>query len=199
MRLILASGSPRRKELLGHLGVPFEIAVTDVDESVHPGEAPDAYVKRLGLEKAMAAAQSDAIALGADTTVAVDGQILGKPVDVEDAIRMLGLLSGETHEVFTGVGLSDGSSVVVRTEVTFASLASPDIAWYVATGEPMDKAGAYGMQSIGGTFVESISGSYSNVIGLPLAQTAVLLRKAGVAVMEPVKGDSDVRGSSSGS
>ena len=193
MRLILASASPRRKELLGHLGVPFEIVVTDIDESVQPGEAPDVYVERLALEKSKAASRPNDLALGADTAVAIDGQILGKPNDVEDAIRMLGLLSGRTHEVFTGVGLSDGSSVVVRTEVTFTSLASPDIAWYVATGEPMDKAGAYGMQSIGGTFVESISGSYSNVIGLPLAQTAVLLRKAGVAVMEPAKGDSDVR------
>lgn len=199
MRLILASASPRRKELLGHLGVPFEIVVTDIDESVHPGEAPDVYVERLALEKSKAASRPNDLALGADTAVAIDGQILGKPNDVEDAIRMLGLLSGRTHEVFTGVGLSDGSSVVVRTEVTFTSLASPDIAWYVATGEPMDKAGAYGMQSIGGTFVESISGSYSNVIGLPLAQTSVLLRKAGVAVMEPAKGDSDVRRSSSGS
>ena len=199
MRLILASASPRRKELLGHLGVPFEIVVTDIDESVHPGEAPDVYVERLALEKSKAASRPNDLALGADTAVAIDGQILGKPNDVEDAVRMLGLLSGRTHEVFTGVGLSDGSSVVVRTEVTFTSLASPDIAWYVATGEPMDKAGAYGMQSIGGTFVESISGSYSNVIGLPLAQTAVLLRKAGVAVMEPAKGDSDVRRSSSGS
>ena len=199
MRLILASASPRRKELLGHLGVPFEIVVTDIDESVHPGEAPDVYVERLALEKSKAASRPNDLALGADTAVAIDGQILGKPNDVEDAVRMLGLLSGRTHEVFTGVGLSDGSSVVVRTEVTFTSLASPDIAWYVATGEPMDKAGAYGMQSIGGTFVESISGSYSNVIGLPLAQTSVLLRKAGVAVMEPAKGDSDVRGSSSGS
>lgn len=199
MRLILASASPRRKELLGHLGVPFEIVVTDIDESVQPGEAPDVYVERLALEKSKAASRPNDLALGADTAVAIDGQILGKPNDVEDAIRMLGLLSGRTHEVFTGVGLSDGSSVVVRTEVTFTSLASPDIAWYVATGEPMDKAGAYGMQSIGGTFVESISGSYSNVIGLPLAQTAVLLRKAGVAVMEPAKGDSDVRRSSSGS
>lgn len=199
MRLILASASPRRKELLGHLGVPFEIVVTDIDESVHPGEAPDVYVERLALEKSKAASRPNDLALGADTAVAIDGQILGKPNDVEDAVRMLGLLSGRTHEVFTGVGLSDGSSVVVRTEVTFTSLASPDIAWYVATGEPMDKAGAYGMQSIGGTFVESISGSYSNVIGLPLAQTSVLLRKAGVAVMEPAKGDSDVRRSSSGS
>ena len=187
MRLILASGSPRRKELLGHFGVTFDIVVTDIDESVRPGESPPDYVTRLAIEKAVIAGQSDAIALGADTTVAIDGQILGKPTDVEDAVRMLGLLSCETHEVFTGVALSDGSSVVVRTEVTFASLASPDIAWYVSTGEPMDKAGAYGMQSIGGIFVESINGSYSNVIGLPLAETAALLRGAGVPVMEPIR------------
>lgn len=188
MRLILASGSPRRKELLGHLGVEFDIVVTDVDESLHPGESPPEYVGRLAIEKAEAAAQPGSIALGADTTVAIDGQILGKPIDVEDAVRMLGLLSGRTHEVFTGVGLSHGSFVTVRTEVTFAGLASPDIAWYVATGEPMDKAGAYGMQSIGGAFVTSITGSYSNVIGLPLAETAALLRAAGVPVMEPGRG-----------
>lgn len=183
--LILASGSPRRKELLAHLGVEFDIQVTDIDESVQPDEAPEAYVRRLALEKSAAVARSGAIVLGADTTVAIHGQILGKPTDVEDAVRMLGLLSGETHEVFTGVALSDRSSVVVRTEVTFAALASPDIAWYVATSEPMDKAGAYGMQGIGGVFVESITGSYSNVIGLPLAETASLLRAAGVPIMEP--------------
>ena len=187
MRLILASGSPRRKELLGHLGVEFDIRVTDIDESVQAGESPESYVRRLALEKAAAASEPDAIAVGSDTTVAIEGQILGKPVNAEDAVRMLGLLSGETHEVFTGVALSDGSSVVVRTEVTFASLSSPDIAWYVSTGEPMDKAGAYGMQSIGGIFVESINGSYSNVIGLPLAETAALLRGAGVPVMEPIR------------
>jgi septum formation protein len=187
MRLILASGSPRRKELLGHLGVDFDILVTDVDESLHTEESPPDYVTRLAIEKAAAAARPESIAIGADTTVAIDGQIFGKPADVEDAARMLGLLSGRTHEVFTGVGLSDGSSITVRTEVTFASLASSDIAWYIATGEPMDKAGAYGMQSIGGAFVASIVGSYSNVIGLPLVETAELLRVAGITVMEPRK------------
>lgn len=167
------------------MGIKFEVIPADLDESLLPSEAPDTYVERLALAKAAAVRQVGAIALGADTTVVIDGQILGKPVDVDDAVRMLSLLSGQTHEVYTGVGLSDGSSVVVRSEVTFASLASPDIAWYVNTGEPMDRAGAYAVQGIGGAFVESINGSYSNVVGLPLTETVALLRRAGVDVMGP--------------
>jgi septum formation protein len=171
--LVLASGSPRRRELLQGLGLRFTVRAADVDETPHPGEAPDAYVLRLAEEKARAAGRPGELVLAADTTVVVDGEILGKPEDDADAARMLGLLSGREHEVLTGVAVLDaleGRSVseMARSAVRMAALTPGEIAWYVATGEPRDKAGAYAIQGLGSLFVEAVAGNYSNVVGLPI-------------------------------
>lgn len=173
-KLILASASPRRSELLRAAGIDFAVRVADIDESILPGESPRDYVLRLSLEKAQTVVSADETALGADTTVVVEGEIVGKPVDEADARRMLRLLSGRSHEVLTGVSLVNPPfgqshlSDVAITRVKFAPLAETEIEWYVATGEPMDKAGAYGIQGFASRFVESIEGSYSNVVGLPV-------------------------------
>jgi septum formation protein len=176
--LVLASGSPRRAQLLGHLGVAFEVRPADLDESVLPGEEARAYVERLARAKAAAVAGGGELVIAADTTVEVDGTILGKPVDRADATRMLRLLSGRTHRVHTGVAVAD-RSIVVTTEVRFVDLTEGEIAWYVGSGEPLDKAGAYAIQGAGGAFVAGIDGSASNVVGLPLAELVDLLRAAG--------------------
>lgn len=152
----------------------------DVDEGVRDGEAPEPYVRRLALAKARAGAgaQPGALVLGADTIVVVDGRILGKPADGREATAMLEQLSGRAHIVLTGVALVGTATEEVRvsqTEVRFAPLSSAEIAWYVATGEPLDKAGAYGIQGRAGRFVDGISGSYSNVVGLPVEVVARLL------------------------
>ncbi|HEY5155814.1 MAG TPA: Maf family protein [Acidimicrobiales bacterium] len=183
--LVLASGSPRRQELLGRLGVVFTVRVTDVDETPRPGEAAGGYVERLARAKARAAAPGPgAVALGADTAVEVDGAILGKPVDPSEAVAMLTRLSGRTHTVHTGVALAGPGigelSQVITTDVTFRPLTPDEIDAYVATGEPLDKAGGYGIQGQGGRFVTAVAGSLSNVVGLPLAQTAALLTRAGL-------------------
>ncbi len=182
--LVLASGSPRRRELLAQLGVEFEVRPADIDETPREGEAPDTYVRRLSIEKAIAVAGSDEIVLAADTTVAVDGHILEKPLDRDDARRMLRLLSGRTHVCHTGVTVLDAgcgneetNTVVVTTEVEFADLDDATIDWYVGTGEADDKAGAYGIQGVAGAFVREVRGSVTNVIGLPLAETLDLLRQ----------------------
>jgi septum formation protein len=176
--LVLASGSPRRAQLLGHLGVAFEVRPADLDESVLPGEEARAYVERLARAKAAAVAGGGELVIAADTTVEVDGTILGKPVDRADAARMLRLLSGRTHRVHTGVAVAD-RSIIVTTEVRFVDLTEGEIAWYVGSGEPLDKAGAYAIQGAGGAFVAAIDGSASNVVGLPLAELVDLLRAAG--------------------
>lgn len=183
-RLVLASQSPRRRELLARLGIALEVRPARTDESVLPGEPPRDYVLRVAREKARAVPGD--VVLAADTTVVLGGAVLGKPADGDDAARMLRALSGTTHEVLTAVCVRRNAAtlgveldVVVATEVRFARLAEPAIAWYVATGEPLDKAGAYAIQGAGGAFVEAISGSVSNVVGLPLAETAELLRRAG--------------------
>lgn len=163
--LVLASGSPRRRELLEGLGVRFTVCPVDLDESPLPGEAPRDYVLRLALEKAAAA--SGELVLAADTTVVVDGEILGKPRDDEDARRMLRLLAGRGHSVLTGIALGKAAEVD-ETLVRFAPLSESEIDWYVATGEPRDKAGAYAIQGLGSLFVEGVEGSYSNVVGLPI-------------------------------
>ncbi len=182
-QLVLASASPRRRELLAGLGVTFEVSPADVDERVHPGEDARAYVRRVAREKAAKAAQGAAgkRVLAADTSVVLDDEVLGKPSDAEDAKRMLRRLSGRAHWVFTAVAL-DGPSrdeLLVETRVHFRELTEGEIAWYVSTGEPLDKAGAYGIQGRAGMFVERIEGSPSNVIGLPLAETVALLERAG--------------------
>jgi septum formation protein len=180
MRLILASASPRRAELLRAAGFDFEIVATNVDEGVRDGETPDAYVLRLAREKAGAIEDSAAIVIGADTSVVVDGAILGKPIDDRDAANMLSRLSGRTHDVLTGVCVRRGRQELSRVETTrveFASLSDADIAWYVGSGEGRDKAGAYAIQGLASRFIPRIDGSYSNVVGLPVATVAELITR----------------------
>lgn len=179
MNLVLASRSPRRAELLSSAGIEFQIRVADVDEAVIPGEAPLEYVTRLAREKAAAVpASPDEIILGADTTVVIDGQILGKPEDAADASRMLRALSGREHQVITGVCVRRGDDVqagAVTTTVWFRTMSEAEIAGYVASGEPMDKAGAYGIQGLAAQFIPRIDGSYANVVGLPVHLVCDLL------------------------
>ena len=186
MRLVLASGSPRRRELLSLLGVPFEVVPVDVDESVRRGESPVDLVRRLAIDKAEAIAiQTNVVVLAADTTVEVAGEILGKPTDADDARRMLRALSGRAHLVHTAVAVRRGQRIhldVVTTTVTMGQMTDASIEWYLATGEPMDKAGAYAIQGAGGAFVAGIEGSASNVVGLPLTTAVELLRRHGVGV-----------------
>ena len=188
-RLVLASASPRRSELLGSAGLDFDVVSADIDESVRDGETPSEYVARLSLEKAAAIAEridAQAVIVAADTTVDVDGFILEKPLDDDDARRMLRLLSGREHLVHTGVTVSwfpetrarGTSTCVVETAVRFVELTDPAIDWYLSTGEHTGKAGAYGIQGAAGAFVERVDGSVTNVIGLPLAQTLAMLRLA---------------------
>jgi septum formation protein len=182
--LTLASGSPRRRDLLAQLGVPFSVVVPDVDEAPRPGERPLALVRRLAADKAAAVAGE--LVLAADTVVEVAGDVLGKPVDADDARRMLRQLSGRAHHVHTGVALRRGEQLAIEavtTVVTFVPLTPAMVEWYLATGEPFDKAGGYAVQGAGGVFVETIRGSVSNVVGLPLTTVATLLRQ--VAGWEP--------------
>lgn len=187
--MILASSSPRRRELLQQIGVRFRIQVQAVDETPGAGEAPDAYVARLALAKAraVAALNSGSLVLGADTTVVLDNQLLVKPADDADARCMLRAMSGRTHEVLTAVALVQNAHEVVqvvRTAVTFCALTEAQIDAYIATGEPADKAGAYGIQGFGAVLVAGINGSYSNVVGLPLTETAALLREFRIPIWQ---------------
>jgi septum formation protein len=169
MELVLASQSPRRSELLRSAGIPFRVQAADVDETLQPGEAPKEYVLRLARKKAESVPGD--LVLGADTVVVVDNEILGKPRDASDAARMLRLLSGRGHQVITGICLK-GRELILDHEVTtvfFSPLTEKEIEGYVATGEPMDKAGAYAIQGRASRFAERIEGSYSNVVGLPVA------------------------------
>jgi septum formation protein len=192
MRLILASASPRRAELLRAAGYEFAVVVADVDETIRGGESPAMYVRRLAAEKsaaAFSALRSDPehrdardpapIILGADTTVVVDGEILGKPRDAGESAVMLRRLAGNRHEVLTGVSLRQGSlelGRVERTGVEVRQLSEDEIAWYVESGEGRDKAGGYAIQGLASRFIPRIDGSYSNVVGLPVACVAELLR-----------------------
>jgi septum formation protein len=178
--LVLASASPRRAELLAAAGIAFEALPTNIDETQWPGESPRAHVQRLAEEKARAgfAKRPTATVLGADTVVVVDDAILGKPRDAADAAAMLRRLSGRDHQVFTGVALvspAGTTSAVDVTIVRFARLIEEEIAWYVASGEPMDKAGGYAIQGRASRFVDRIEGSYANVVGLPVALVYRLL------------------------
>ena len=180
--LILASRSPRRSELLTAAGISFEVLAADVDETPRPNEAPAAYVERLALEKARAvlALRPEATVLGADTTVTIGGEILGKPADKDDAIRMLRKLSGAVHDVHTGVALVSARRVraaVETTRVWFSAMTDEDISWYVATGEPIDRADAYAIQGFASRFIPRIEGSYSNVVGLPVALVSSILNE----------------------
>lgn len=176
MRLILASGSPRRLTLLKEIGLDPIVRVADIDETPHEGEQAEAYVERLAIEKGVRVVgemddlSPDDVVVSADTIVVLDGQLLGKPTNDAQAAEMLGQLSGRSHEVMTGVAVhrnGELTSLVESTVVHFAELSADDISWYVGTGEPADKAGAYAMQGRGGAFVTSIEGSFDNVIGLP--------------------------------
>lgn len=181
--LILASGSPRRRALLEALGIPFEVMGPDVDERPRPGEDPRELVVRLAIDKASTASIEGRIALGADTEVVIDGEVLGKPATPEAARAMLGRIAGRAHTVLTGVAVAAGGVVhtaLVSSRVVMAPMSGPEIEWYVGTGEPHDKAGAYALQGIGGAFVEGVEGSHSNVIGLPLVETVGLLRQGGL-------------------
>lgn len=179
--LYLASGSPRRAELLTQLGVSFTRVLIDVEEVRQPHESAEAYVRRLSRDKAQAGvaqAPSDLPVLGADTIVILNGEVLEKPRDAAHASDMLRRLSGQTHQVMTAVTLADRTYLLdclVVTDVTFRVLSEEDITRYVASGEPMDKAGAYGIQGLGGCFVRKINGSYHAVVGLPLVETWELL------------------------
>jgi septum formation protein len=193
VRLILASASPRRAELLRAAGFEFDVVVAAVDESVRAGESPTAYVRRLAAEKSAAVVKSsggpperghcepvaDAIIIGADTTVVVDGELLGKPRDDGEVAAMLRKLSGKRHNVLTGISLRQGAYEVGRVETTaveFRALSEDEVEWYVESGEGRDKAGAYAIQGLAARFIPRIDGSYSNVVGLPVAAVAELLR-----------------------
>ncbi|MEM7583144.1 MAG: Maf family protein [Acidobacteriota bacterium] len=191
LELILASGSPRRREMLERLGVTFTVRSVDIDETPHAGEPPEPYVRRLAESKARAARSDEhELVLAADTIVALEDQLLGKPRDEADARRMLRQLSGRSHRVLTGVAVWDTATAdpqvaVEHTRVVFAPLSEDEIAWYAASGEPLDKAGAYAVQGLGALFVERLEGNYSNVVGLPLPLTYRLLREAGCSLLTP--------------
>jgi septum formation protein len=186
-RIVLASSSPRRRELLDLLGLTFEVRPADIDETERPGEDPLLYVRRLAREKANALTLGDdEVAIAADTTVDVDGQIFGKPQDAADARRMLGLLSGRTHRVHTGVAVRRGTDVRVgssTSQVSIVALTAAMIDWYVNLGEPFGKAGAYAIQGAGGAFVDSVSGSVSGIVGLPMTVLVELARDVGVLLV----------------
>lgn len=185
--LILASASPRRAELLAQIGVSFQVVPANIDETPANGEQPNAYVKRMAMEKVAAVAKlyADRVVLAADTSVIVDGEIWGKPLNRQHAKVMLNGLSGRQHQVVTAIAVHYDGNVelaVSETEVLFAVLTDQQIDRYVATGEADDKAGAYGIQGAAGCFVERLNGSYFGVMGLPLYETAVLLGKTGMTV-----------------
>jgi len=193
MRLVLASASPRRQELLTAAGFTFDIVTTDVDESQHDGETPDAYVERLASSKSARGlellsmrdpcARNDFVVLGADTAVVVDDELLGKPATEQEAKRMLERLSGRMHRVLTGVSVRAAGVDLVAVESTkvwFSKLSPADIDWYASTGEGNDKAGAYGIQGLASRFIPRIQGSYTNVVGLPVAAVYRLLNELGV-------------------
>lgn len=184
--LILASASPRRAELLTSAGYEFSVQIAEVDESVLPGEPPDLYVLRVARAKAQDAAvrcrESGGVVIAADTTVVAGGEILGKPENAADSVRMLKTLAGTVHEVFTGVVVTGGTAEmaeVVRTRVHLLPITMDEIQWYVDTGEPEGKAGAYAIQGRAARFVDWIDGSWSNVVGLPVATVARMLRELG--------------------
>ncbi|MGH8381544.1 Maf family protein [Pseudomonas sp.] len=195
--LYLASGSPRRRELLTQIGIPFTTLSASVDESPLPDEAAPAYVERLARAKANAGlaallpldASAPLAVLGADTAVVLDGRILGKPVGRDDALAMLALLSGREHQVLTAVAVADQQrclSVCVVSQVRLRQISTQEAQAYWASGEPLDKAGAYAIQGLGAVFVQRIEGSYSAVVGLPLSETAELLGQFAIPCWQPL-------------
>ena len=195
MEIILASGSPRRRELLERMGLRgFQIVVPQTDETLDPALNPAEQVQRLSQEKAAAVAEQvgpDSLIIAADTVVALDGAILGKPAGEEEAVRMLSALSGVRHQVYTGLTVQQGSQRVTeyeQTAVTFRPLSREDIENYIAAGESLDKAGAYGIQGCGALLVRGIEGDYYNVMGLPVAHLAEILRRFGVDCLKRCAG-----------
>jgi septum formation protein len=197
-RLILASGSPRRSELLRLMGLDFEVMPSDIDETFHRGDSPREHVLCLSEEKALAVAvrHSDAWVLGADTIVIVGGEILGKPGSVAEAKEMLEKLSGREHEVFTGFSIArreEGilAREVVKSTVLFREIAGDEMDWYIGSDEPYDKAGAYAVQGMGAFFIREIRGSYTNVIGLPLCEVIDALKR--ISAIDFFRGDHERR------
>jgi len=195
--LFLASASPRRRELLAQIAVPCVTQIASIDENPLPAEPAAAYVERLAREKARAGLlalgeRKDAVVLGADTAVVLDGRILGKPADFAESRAMLQALSGRSHQVMTAVALVGGdreAARVVSSEVSFRPISEAEIEAYWASGEPCDKAGSYGIQGLAAVFVNRLQGSYSAVVGLPLCETAELLGEFGIACWQlPAKG-----------
>lgn len=187
--LILASASPRRSEILRGLGLDFQVEPADVDESRLDGETAEIYVERVARAKAECRARAGALTLAADTTVIIDSSILGKPTDPKDAARMLDRLAGHEHEVLTSVALLDGGngtllSSTERSRVRIAAMTTAEIEWYVATGEPLDKAGAYAIQGLGALFVEGVEGNYSNIVGLPVPTLYRLVSELGYSLLD---------------
>lgn len=199
-QLLLASGSPRRRELLAQIGVPFTTLSADIDETPLANEAPAAYVLRLARGKADAGllqlandpAYPTACVLGADTAVVLDGRILGKPADEAEALAMLAALSNREHEVLTAIAVVHEERCETRTvtsRVRFRAIPEDEARRYWASGEPCDKAGGYGIQGLGAVFVENLSGSYSAVVGLPLCETAEILQRFGIPCWQRPEGD----------
>ena len=190
-KILLASASPRRRELLNQIGVPHDVLAVDVDEAARAGESPEVFVQRLAMEKAAAGflrqdSANKLLSLGADTIVLLGDQILGKPKDKNDGYAMLKSLSGETHQVFTAVAMVNADkslSLLSRSKVTFRTLADEEIAAYWDSGEPLDKAGGYAIQGRAAQFIRKLEGSYSGVMGLTLFETAELLKDFGVHIL----------------
>jgi septum formation protein len=187
-QIILASASPRRRELLGQIGVQFTVCPVDINEMPHTDEQPTTYVQRVAAEKSAAAATNtrNLPILAADTTVVLESQIMGKPGNLQDAMRMLRQLSGRTHQVYTAVSLRGKShhQALSVTEVTFRELTEHEIEHYWQSGESADKAGSYAIQGLGAVFVQSIKGSFSGVMGLPIFETAEILANEGILVFK---------------
>ena len=191
MQLILASQSPRRKELLGLFGIPFTVRVADIDEAMDPCKDPAEEVARVSKKKALAVPRKDEdVVIAADTIVVLRDQVLGKPATPDQAVAMLTALSGRDHQVMTGVTVLKGNTCLTHTEITdihFRELSQEEIRRYVATGEPMDKAGAYGIQGGAALFVDSMRGDYYNVMGLPVCRLFLMLRNAAPEIMEEIR------------
>lgn len=194
-KIVLASASPRRSQILGSLGIPFSAFPVNVIESPLDGELPVAMALRLSEAKAQAAKEQfpDSLIIAADTIVVKGDYILGKPVDADDALRMLTLLSGAEHSVITAISIAFDQlhSDYCETSVSFHKLTEEEIRWYIATGEPMDKAGGYGIQGYASIFIERISGSYSNVVGLPVRLLEELLQNFGYSIRDFINNDKD--------
>lgn len=187
--MILASASPRRSEILRGLGLGFEVEPAHIDESRLGDEGPETYVERVARAKAESRARPNALILAADTIVLIDSAVLGKPVGPEDAVKMLGRLAGREHEVLTSVALLDSDSGILRSSierstVRIATMTASEIEWYVATEEPLDKAGAYAIQGLGALFVESVEGNYSNIVGLPVPTLYRLAAELGYSLLD---------------